>query len=475
MAAAIPIIDNLKAPEIAPHFTPIAQAAPKKQIDYGKIIYFVFVRSWFPLWWFERKSYVGFRANAVITKKANKDLAIALSIFLFLTYLVVDVGYYLSAAGLASLNNKSVPEYRFLEFTLWNVFKLWIPFSLAMNSWAASRYAKPNFRAYQIKFNTGERASIRRQLGNRLNGKAQLREIARAGWKVDYWKTDARIHWTEFPNDRLNVSYVGTSEREWIPQLYGDAGDRGHDAVFGDDVSFDKQNFVRVLVKALLGDPNTALVMADGNAGAGFSFAEYSPLQNVALCTGVAKSLVGIESVWNEMKVREALRHSSGAKKFYRIGLCLDGFLSGGAVNFWPKGEREDDVSNRLRRISHLLSEIIDNGKMHNIHVIAVHDASLLGYSAWQAMRTRFKAWATFFKRTFNKKVGDKIVEKDVETHKYPYMDMISLIWKGSLLMMKAPYLPEADFINYVKDSSDFVSQDVFDFVEKVRITPISN
>jgi hypothetical protein len=361
----------------------------------------------------------------------------------------------------------------FIDLTsYWTIIWLWVFFNTGLNIYCGNRFAKPDWRAWNIKRSPQKRALVARQLVRKLTTRKQLSTIGRAGWKVDFFQCDARIDWREFPDDSIAASCVGTDSKDWIWIRFNDARYQKHYCIFG-DLGYGKENFVRVLVKAALGDPNTAIVIADSDEATGFSFAEYENINNVALAVGIEKSKLAIQAVWNELRRRIAERTMGAGKTWSRLVLVLDEMNAAGIYGFWRKSFRDRDESDSLRRISRLLKEIVDSGKLHNIHVIGVLDNGKLDFFAWSVMRDRFESFATFFKRKFTSKKKGEIISEIVQTHEYPFMDMLSVVWQGDIIMMKAPYLPEQDFIQYVQARSIYLSTNMKTFLDDIRFSKI--
>jgi hypothetical protein len=105
--------------------------------------------------------------------------------------------------------------------------------------------------------------------------------------------------------------------------------------------------------------------------------------------------------------------------------------------------------------------------------VVGVLDNGKLDFFAWSVMRDRFESVATFYKRKFTSKKKGEMVSEIVQTHEYPFMDMLSVVWQGDIIMMKAPYLPEQDFIQYVQARSIYLSTNMKTFLDDIRFSKI--
>lgn len=465
-AATKPIIDNLTAPEIAKHFsTPKPQGSA--HFDFAKSFIKFLIQLVWPLFIGFYRAYIDFRSSEYQYRLARRDFYVALGIAATVSY-----------SWLWAFQTVGGDHSWVVHFTFWNIAFGLVFLNAGMNFYTGARFSKPDYRAWAAKYSPSKRGQIRRQLVRRLGGTAQLRAISKAGWNVDYFTCDARIHWSQFPDDTIQSSCLGTDSRNWIWLRFNDDRYEKHYVVFG-DLNYGKKNFVRVLIKALLGDPNTGIVIADADETTGSSFAEYENLLNVSLNLGIDSSFIAIQAVWNELRRRTVERNMGIADRWERLVLVLDEHLSTGIYNFWRRALREVDATDKLKRISRLLKEIADAGKMHNIHIVAVLDNTAIDYKSWNVMRTRFEAFAMYWKGSIPSKGknGEKTTETAI-THQFPYMDMVSVSWPNggeSYIMMKTQYIPEKEFIQHIKSRAIYLSSSMKKFLQDIRFTKIED
>lgn len=456
-----PVFSNLDHPEVRKAFSQDAREpaqkftramAPEKPyrfFDRGFFIRMLIV----PTCIFKFFKYISFRASAYQTAKAKRDLAKLAGVSLAVAVAIFGA---LSAWR---------PE-AMLKFSLGNVFTLAFSFMVSLNILAEIRFERPNIRAWKIPKH--KRDEFKRENGFGLDAKAQMDAIQKNGWRVDYLATNARLGIEEFPDDKPERSCIGADAGEWKWILFNSERFEKHFSIFGDE-GFGLKNLLRVLVKAICGEPDCALVFVDGNKDSGFSFSTFENLPNASLSVGLIAALQAIQIVWEELRFRDSQYKFKGIKEFFRIGLVLDEGLAAAAYGFWKKSLATQETLTLRRELSAKLGEIIDNGKRLNIHCIAVMDNDLINHKIWQKMRNRFEAIALHFSREVAIIDSGFEVKQKTQTNDLPFLHVATWIWGLSNVPFKVPDLPPEKLFAYLAERAKKVSQPVKDFLTKIK------